>query len=133
MRNSNFKLLLLLLLFFSNGCALCKNAQVNRFKEIYLTTAYKNENKSDKFINIGMSSQEVSDAWGIPQYAFKLKIKNESNHYAEEFWKYTTVITPKKLDVWYEVYFQSGKVIKIREIKDIKIESLNCGGTYPGI
>jgi hypothetical protein len=118
---SNLFLLIAFIIVVS-GCTSCKNVEVKKFSESYLTTAYKNEKKNGRFIKIGMSYQEVVDAWGEPQNSYKPRIINENNFYADEFWKYISIITPGKLDIWDEVYFQSGKVIKIKEIKVIKMK-----------
>jgi len=110
-----FLILNILFIFvFINGCAF-----FNTFKTIDaidqdLERAYKYRDSNAGCINIGMSKQDVITAWGQPGHIYKPDIKNEYNHYSDEFWIYPNVTLKR---VSYEVYFKDNKVIKIIELE----------------
>ena len=109
------------------GCSFLSLGQSVSLQKNDVTSAYKYRNINEKAISLGMSREDVVTAWGEPHHIYKPDIKNDYNFFSDEFWIYTTGITPNigKTDISYEVYFKDGKVIKIIE--------LTWKGTYLGI
>ncbi len=96
-------------------------------KERDVPFAVKQNSSNEAKIRVGMSEKEVIDVWGEPHHVYKPDVKNEYNHFSDEFWIYTTGDLPNlgEKKTSYEVYFLDGKVIKIIE--------LLWKGTYLGI
>jgi len=98
-------------------CCSCASLETQKLTSRNVASAYKYRQESNGMISREMSKAEVVFSWGQPNRIYKPDVKNEYNHYSDEFWIYTTGKTPGigKSDISYEVYFQNEKVSEIVE------------------
>ena len=107
----------------TSGCSFLNVLRTRDVTKQELTSAFKYRSKNTKSISIGMTTKEVIATWGEPSHVYKPEIKNEYNHYSDEFWIYTKGFRDLAIgekDISYEVYFDNGKIIKIIELEWIE-------------
>ena len=99
--------IIILFLILLTGCC-GKHWAVGKIKTV--TLAYKYMNTEEKTISLGMTKEQVTQAWGKPDWVGSLE---------EKSWFYSNVKEVKTSTenerVTHEVFFDEGKVVAILE------------------